>query len=936
MKKLFTLLTAAMLVFAVSATAQSRKTWDFTKGVSESTRALLDADNAKWSKELNDDGTTARWITKFLADGELTAGDVVIPEFSGLKFSGFGADNAMMYFGTKIRLQKKATVTISDLTAGQKITMTVQSANGDATDRGFTFVNALTAESNSEVTVPGPNGVDALLLTVLDDGPVSISTGLDGGPASGVEIHSIIIDEGDKNIKTWNFANWSEATATSVLAAEDWTKKESDSKEYITGDEIRWISTPAFDANEDLTAGGVTIAEMKGLRHTGLATYGYAIAFNYQTTLDNNAWGPYNGPAYLWVMGSASSIIVPNVKAGSTFKIGVESHKPGDACGFNVIVGGTTVATLTTDAYAVLETTIPEGEDEFVDVTLTATRGVHLYSIEAEVKDEAYVDMNPKLGSPKYSIADGDKINPVTVTGLSITFPKQANLAEGTKLKVAFHFGPVNPEEGDEFIDAAEVEIDAAGVTYSFLDFFTEPLKENTAYEFYFTSIEVVGYEQLNVAAAEGEKLYPLTFETSGAGIATPRSWAFTNTQEEVDAIQKTIDDGLNWWVAASKGRYAVLTGMFVNGNKQLLMAENTPLPITEGLYFEVSGDSKILVGSPAQNNGKLQIAEGNLVVPMVSAGDEVSVTALYATTNKGTITIENGVYEDTTGIQLSGSATVYKIKVTSNGDLVLKSKEAVYRAIEVFPSAIEKKDVDYTVNAVTPEGTVLKVLAEGTATTNDAIDVPYSYWLVDSEGKAYTKGSRGTPFTESITIAEESVYNIEYKATDIDSVVYVTEAEDIEGVIVSSHANSAARSSNTKAAYNEADITLTTLQPGSYRIAAIIFDSNNSFGFAPEFAIGDTVIVMDCDAVNFSEVKSGLFVVETPTDVIWKAGGSNAQCLDAVMIYQTKEEDVDTGINEISVDNTVNARPVKVLVGNKLVIKTANATYSISGTRIR
>ena len=45
MKKIFTLLSLVMLMFAVNANAQDRKTWDFTKGVSDETRELLCGQN---------------------------------------------------------------------------------------------------------------------------------------------------------------------------------------------------------------------------------------------------------------------------------------------------------------------------------------------------------------------------------------------------------------------------------------------------------------------------------------------------------------------------------------------------------------------------------------------------------------------------------------------------------------------------------------------------------------------------------------------------------------------------------------------------------------------------------------------------------------------------------------------------------------------------
>ena len=163
MKKLFTLLSAIMLVFALGANAQSRKTWDFTKGVSDATRAALDADDATWGKTVDQEsGVSTEWKTNVKFTGELTAGGNVIPEFAGLKFSDFGANNAVIYMITKFRLQKAATVTIPALKAGQQIAISAQSAKSTAEDRGFVFENAADADGKSTILVPGPEGTKTI------------------------------------------------------------------------------------------------------------------------------------------------------------------------------------------------------------------------------------------------------------------------------------------------------------------------------------------------------------------------------------------------------------------------------------------------------------------------------------------------------------------------------------------------------------------------------------------------------------------------------------------------------------------------------------------------------------------------------------------------------------------------------------------------------
>lgn len=963
MKKLFTLLSAIMLVFALGANAQSRKTWDFTKGVSDATRAALDADVTNWDRTVDGEQVSTAWTTKVLVTGELTAGGNVIPEFAGLKFGDFGANNAVMYSITKVRLSKKATITIPALKAGQQIAISAQSAKSTAVDRGFVFENAVDAEQNSTILVPGPEGVKTIILTVVADGDVAIKTGVTGA-AAGVEINSIIIDEGDKNIKKWDFTNWSEATKTQVTTATDWSTAESATKNYITGDEIRWLLTPTIDANKDLTAGGSAIAELKGLRHTGLTTYSYGIAFNYQALQDGNqdkGWGPYYGPSYLWVMGAATTITVPNVKAGSTFKIGVETHKylpegDSDPRGFKVTVNGVEVGTTQlATAYQVFEYTIPTGENEFVDVVLTATKGCHLYFIEAEVKDEAYVDKNPKLGTPSISLKDGVKVNPNTFQNFTIKFPKAANLAEETQVTIAGYCGPAVIEDGD---DASNYMFDGVGgnvwtgIEFNITDILA--LQENTNYEFYLTSIVVDGFDALNVEAADGEKLYPVSFATTGPGINEERAWQFTTDVAIAEAIAKSIDDGLGIWNASSKGRYSVSINMFNNGNQQLLVAADTPLPITEGLLFTMSNNNDILVGTPAHtgvggaansggNNGKLQLGGGSpeLIIPQCNAGDEVTVKALWSTKNKGKITITNGTAEDGTNtITVTGSAADYKIKVTDNGDLVLKSANVIYNAVSVFPSTIEKKEINYTVNAVDGEGNIIKAaVATGTAKTNDNISVPYSYWITDANGAVYTKGTKGTPFTESFVIENEKTdYNLVYKSTAYGKAVYCMEAENIEGTVACTHANAVIRSSGTKAAYNDKDITLVTLAPGSYMIKAVLFDANGTASYNAKFTLGTQEIDLYASATNWSECESELLTVTEATPLVWtvtEAGESKG--LDIILVYESEDvPDDPSSVNGVAENGNAAVKTVKFVKNGKVIIESAKGTYTAAGAQVK
>ena len=147
MKKFFTLTVLALLL-AVGVNAQERKTWDFTKGFSATTVANLEADAANWTAS---EGSGRKWAeSKARTAGtqltcKVNGEDWVIPETKGLIFHAASAKHVnVVYVGDAndnehIWLngaKEEDAITIPDVPAGEKITVTYSSHGGNA-DRGF-------------------------------------------------------------------------------------------------------------------------------------------------------------------------------------------------------------------------------------------------------------------------------------------------------------------------------------------------------------------------------------------------------------------------------------------------------------------------------------------------------------------------------------------------------------------------------------------------------------------------------------------------------------------------------------------------------------------------------------------------------------------------------------------------------------------------------
>jgi hypothetical protein len=203
------------------------------------------------------------------------------------------------------------------------------------------------------------------------------------------------------NDRKWTFTEWSAETVANLKAdaaassSEGWSdieKKDATAPTEISKDNCFWAATTP---NEDgqLTANGVVIEELKGLKFNAdyTAARSLAIAVNYPTT----SLGDYAGPAYLWLGGkNMECFTIPNVTAGSTITIEVESHKPTDARGirlykqFNTAAARSNRAVDEANLIGELIPTTKEAKtftvDEDCDVVVKHTNGCHIYTIEVK------------------------------------------------------------------------------------------------------------------------------------------------------------------------------------------------------------------------------------------------------------------------------------------------------------------------------------------------------------------------------------------------------------------------------------------------------------------------------------------------------------------------------------------------------------------------
>ena len=556
------------------------------------------------------------------------------------------------------------------------------------------------------------------------------------------------------------------------------------------------------------------------------------------------------------------------------------------------------------------------------------------------------------LGDIKFSLGEGKKINPATGK-ITVTFPNVTGVADPTTTIFALA-GAFNDIE----FDGVEGTF-ASGVIFDLSEFELQPA---TDYALKITSVKVDGTE---LAPAEG---YTLNFKTRGA--ERKMSWTFTIDAEsaaqivaegsanvagsETEDATKYMDIQKN---DATTHRYYVPARNY----EEIMLPDGTALPMTEDLLFKF-GTKAFYVGDTEGSykdliafNGKNQY----MVIPDCQEGDVIIFNANRAT--KGTadkqtcIQAMNGAaiapdgLVSSTGLQdsiwLGSSYTNFKFEVQTSGDITFYFCNTLMKSITIEEGQ-EKLPRNYNVVAAytaDDNTTVLKELVAKTeGTTGSTIKVNYPYWLADAEGKAYTHGTKGSPFEDAFDLKNgegDTTFVINYSKTAMEGVVYLSEGEDIAGALLCTSGNAAIRSSMAKSAYFAEDVKLVTLQPGTYKIKAILFDAEKTTSYVCTLSKGageENEIYLSATATNWTEAESDLLEITAATDITLKAGGNENQGLDVIMIYaSTDAPDDPDGIAEVKA-NAQNVAARKVIENGQLLIKTASGTFNVAGVQVK
>ena len=558
------------------------------------------------------------------------------------------------------------------------------------------------------------------------------------------------------------------------------------------------------------------------------------------------------------------------------------------------------------------------------------------------------------LGDINFSIKDGAKLSPTTGK-ITVTFPNVTGVADPTATSFVLT-GAFNDNE----FDGVEGTF-AAGVTFDLAEYELQPAM---AYTLKITSVKVDGAE----LAAEGG--YALNFKTRGA--ERKMSWKFTI--DAASAAQIVAEGSAN--VAGSEGedetkymdiqKNGATTHRFyvpARDYEEIMLPDGTALPMTEDLLFKF-GKKVFYVGDTEGSYKDLIGFNGNdqyMTIPDCQEGDVITFNANRATKYDAAkkkytlIQALNGAaiapegFESSTGvkdsIQLGSAYANFKFEVQTAGDVTFRFSNCLLKTIEIS-EAQPKLPRNYSVVAAYVDGdntTVLKeLLGKTEGTTGSTVKVNYPYWLTDAENKVYTHGTKGAEFAESFDLKNgegDTTFVVSYKNTAFEGCVFLSEGEDLTGAVECTNGNAAVRSSMGKAGYVNEDLKLVTLQPGTYKIRAVLFDANKEPSYVCTLTKGageENEIYLSATSTNWTEAESDLLTITEATDITLKAGGGENQGVDVIMIYaSTDAPDDPDGIAEVKTNVQKNAAR-KLIKNGQLLIVTAAGTFNALGVQLK
>lgn len=195
-----------------------------------------------------------------------------------------------------------------------------------------------------------------------------------------------------------------------------------------------------------------------------------------------------------------------------------------------------------------------------------------------------------------------------------------------------------------------------------------------------------------------------------------------------------------------------------------------------------------------------------------------------------------------------------------------------------VLYSKSDRAEYTYIVNAIkNDDKAVIEQLASGTLYKGAGVAVPYQA-NYNINGTLYTRGTTNSQFRQTVTPTKtDYVQTFPYVAQSTNNIIYLTEAEDIEGATKNTTStNVEIRASNAAAAsIPSGGVNICTLPAGTYKLYAAMHHTRNNAVVTTTYGYGNTEFTIQTSGTNrLSESNYEFTLTETSTLVCKSISG--------------------------------------------------------------
>ena len=406
------------------------------------------------------------------------------------------------------------------------------------------------------------------------------------------------------------------------------------------------------------------------------------------------------------------------------------------------------------------------------------------------------------------------------------------------------------------------------------------------------------------------------------------------NSNVQVATINTGWDATKATWTNTNTAE--ILNAVCINGDGDNVKTKKTKLSYDVTSYLKASTDNTLGIALFTYTGRQQEASDFKLALEYVDAASATNYTVKYVDAagneikTSSTYVAESGLVpplteEDKVAVYNADKTVKYVYDSDDASSLTIAADGSTVVTVKFREAA----KWNYTFNAVDEEGNPLQEgIVKGTNFEGETFDVGYPY-AINVDGTLYTSDKLSSDrkgYYLSYTLeADNQVKDITFKPTTTTDIVFLSEAENIEGLTKATNNNTFVRSSNGGSAYAaEADVEITKLQPGKYKLTAVICDATKNAGSKWNFLAGENNIFnFTASSVNWAQGTSEEFEVNAETPIYLAKGGSANQAVDFIYIQRTGDATETVSVSDAGYATYATTNNIEVPESNDVKVMT-------------